>query len=414
LKGFAQRDAVVGSPPPPRALVASSHSGLLLDESSVSSLSTSESIWEKGYHLPDAVTIPSTVVVAKPVVKSNPVTQSSPPQRQAKRPTVDSPTITVLSPIKKRRLLVEDSGKVEIAVTEKKVCCSKDLLVSNGFKKSVFYTDQPCQVPNCKDPACVFGHTCKCNSHRALGAVLKGECFSLFKNGDRTASCLCRSKHDKIFAQKRSEVTSTEYFAFFKAKTASFINSTLHSWNNTPTPAQSEVFLLQVVIYQARNPDTPFVVTETSFSDLRDKTDLELEAILEVLKKQFIQVFPDGKGITCFYSGLEVVPLTHAGDQMLSFDQGNPSLKSDDPGQTWRISTWFMNKYKSDMSPVAFKEHMNYICVNYDPEAADDMYERYNGREVIEETTASRLFALSTFAKSTFKRHGRTEKETKK
>jgi hypothetical protein len=76
-----------------------------------------------------------------------------------------------------------------------------------------------------------------------------------------------------------------------------------------------------VVIYQATNPDTPFVVTETSFSDLRDKTEDELEAMLEVLKKKFIQVFLDGKGITCFYSGLEVVPLTHAGDKMLSFHQ---------------------------------------------------------------------------------------------
>ena len=44
------------------------------DESSVSSLSTSESIWEKGYHLPEAVTIPSTVAVAKSAIKSNPVT----------------------------------------------------------------------------------------------------------------------------------------------------------------------------------------------------------------------------------------------------------------------------------------------------------------------------------------------------
>jgi len=85
--------------------------------------------------------------------------------------------------------------------------------------------------------------------------------------------------------------------------------------------------------------------------------------MLEVLKKQFLKVFPDGKGIKCFYSGLEVVPLTHAGDTMLSFDQGNPTLKSDDPGQTWVISTWLMNKYKNDMSPVAFKEHMNYIFV---------------------------------------------------
>jgi hypothetical protein len=211
-----------------------------------------------------------------------------------------------------------------------------------------------------------------------MGDVLKGECFSLFKNGLRTSSCLVRSKHDKINAQRRAEVTSTKYFAFFKARTSSFRESTSHSWNNTPTPAQSEVFMLQVVIYHATNPDTPFVVTETSFSDLRDKTEDELEAMLEVLKKRFIEVFPDGKGITCFYSGPEVVPLTHAGDTMLSFNQGNPTLKSDDPGQTWLISTWFMNSYKFDMSPVAFKGHMYYICENYDPDAADAMYERYN------------------------------------
>jgi intein-encoded DNA endonuclease-like protein len=120
---------------------------------------------------------------------------------------------------------------------------------------------------------------------------------------------------------KRAEVTSTDYVALFIARTNSFRESTSHSWNNKPSTAQSEVFLLQVVIYQATNPDTPFVVTETSFSDLRDKTEDELEAMLEVLKKKFIQVFLDGKGITCFYSGLEVVPLTHAGDKMLSFHQ---------------------------------------------------------------------------------------------
>jgi hypothetical protein len=169
-----------------------------------------------------------------------------------------------------------------------------------------------------------------------------------------------------------------------------------------------------VVINQARNPDTPFVVTETTFSDLRSKTEDELEAMLEVLKKQFIKVFPDGKGITCFYSGLEVVPLTHAGHKMLSFDQGNPSLKSDAPGQTWIISSWFMNKYKNNMSPVAFEEHMNYICDNYDPVAADAMYERYNGGQDIEETTASRLFALSLFAKSTFSKIRQTERDTNK
>jgi len=194
--------------------------------------------------------------------------------------------------------------------------------VKNGFKLSVYYTDQPYQVPNCKDPACVFGHTCKCGLHKSMGDVLKGGCFSLFKNGLRTSSCLSKLRIAKVNGQgRRAEVTSTDNFAFFEARTASFINSTLHSWNNTPSPAQSEVFMLQVVIYQATNPDTPFVVTETSFSDLRNKTEYELEAMLEVLKKRFIKVFLDGKGITCFYSGIEVVPLIHTEDTMLSFYQ---------------------------------------------------------------------------------------------
>jgi len=153
-------------------------------------------------------------------------------------------------------------------------------------RKSDYYTDQPCTILNCKDPACVFGHTCKCHSHKNFGAVLKGGYFSVHKkSGNRAASCLYKSNLRIINNQRRNEMTSTDYFAFFKARTNSFIESRSHSWNKTPTPAQSEVFMLQVVIYQATNPDTPFVVTETSFSDLRDKTEDELEDMLEVLKK---------------------------------------------------------------------------------------------------------------------------------
>ena len=74
---------------------------------------------------------------------------------------MDSPTSSVISPIKKRRLHVGISSKVVIAVTERKFCCLEDLIVANGFKLSGYYTDQPCLVPNCKDPACVFRHTCK-------------------------------------------------------------------------------------------------------------------------------------------------------------------------------------------------------------------------------------------------------------
>ena len=384
------------------------------DDSSVSSLSASESSREKGYLLPEDVTIPSTVDVVKLAIKSNPLTRSSPRQRQAKRTTLESPTSSVFSPIKKRCLLVEDSGEVEIAITERKVCCPEDLLVSNGFKLSVFYTDQPCLVPNCKDPACVFGHTCKCKVHKDRGAVLRGECFSLFKSGLRTSSCLYQSKQARIQAQRRAEVTSTKYFAFFEERTNSFINSSSHSWNNTPTPAESEVFMLQVVIYQVTHPDTPFIVTETSFPDLRDKTEDELEAMLEVLKKQFIEEFPEGKGITCFYSGLEVVPLTHAGYAMLSFDQGNPTLKSDDPGQTWLISTWFINKYKGGMSPVIFHRHMKFLKENYNPDAADAMYGHYMKGEDVEVTRASQLLAQSTFASISFGNFKLKEKRSKK
>jgi len=68
------------------------------DDSSVSSLSTSKSIWKKGLYFPEAVTIQSTMAVAKSAIRSNPVTQSSTRQRQAKRSSVDSPTIPFLPP----------------------------------------------------------------------------------------------------------------------------------------------------------------------------------------------------------------------------------------------------------------------------------------------------------------------------
>ena len=59
---------------------------------------------------------------------------------------MDSPTSSVLSPIEKRRLHVEESSEVVIAVTERKVCCPEEI-VANGFKLSGYYTDQPCLVP---------------------------------------------------------------------------------------------------------------------------------------------------------------------------------------------------------------------------------------------------------------------------
>jgi len=87
---------------------------------------------------------------------------------------------------------------------------------------------------------------------------------------------------------------------------------------------------------------------------------------------------------------------------MLSFDQGNPTLKSDDPGQTWQITTWFINCYKGGMSPVSFHSHMINLCKNYNSDAADAMYGSYKKGEDVEVTRASQLFALSTLAKTSF------------
>ena len=131
---------------------------------------------------------------------------------------MDSPTSSVLSPIEKRRLCVEESSEIVIAETEKKVCHPEDLIVKNGFKSSGFHTDQPC-LPNCKDPDCVFGYTCKCPSHREMNAVLVGQCFSVFKNsGYCTITWLYRSALDRIQKQKKAEVSKVDSFTSFEER----------------------------------------------------------------------------------------------------------------------------------------------------------------------------------------------------
>ncbi len=52
--------------------------------------------------------------------------------------------------------------------------------------------------------------------------------------------------------------------------------------------------MLRVLIHYATNPDTPFVVTEMTFLDLRDKTKDE-EVMSVHLQKRFLVKFLDGK-----------------------------------------------------------------------------------------------------------------------
>ena len=48
------------------------------------------------------------------------------------------------------------------------------------------------------------------------------------------------------------------------------------------------VYMFQVLFHYAKNPNTLFVVAETTFLDLRNKTEDELEVMLIHLQKQFI------------------------------------------------------------------------------------------------------------------------------
>ncbi len=72
------------------------------------------------------------------------------------------------------------------------------------------------------------------------------------------------------------------------------------------------------------------------------------------------------------------------------------------------------NRDKIDMSPDKIDTWTNYLCQNYDPEAADAAYECYIEGEDVEVTKASRLLAISTFAKSTIAGMRLREKSTKK
>jgi hypothetical protein len=100
------------------------------------------------------------------------------------------------------------------------------------------------------------------------------------------------------------------------------------------------------------NPNTPFEVTSTTFSDIREHDNDELEEMKESLLKNL-----DFLVLCCWYT--EEMPTigSHGGLSMLSIDQGNPSLRSDAVGQRWYICTWWSNRYKLNMRLNEFKEH---------------------------------------------------------
>jgi len=73
-----------------------------------------------------------------------------------------------------------------------------------------------------------------------------------------------------------------------------------------------------------------------------------------------------------------------------------------------------MSRDKIDMSPDEIDTWTNYLCQNYDSEVADAAYDCCIEGEDVEVTKASRLIAISTFAKSTIASMRSREISTKK
>ena len=63
-------------------------------------------------------------------------------------------------------------------------------MISNGFKKGMFYSHHACMDDGCLNAVCSLGHMCKCSLHTKLGPVLTAFCFDVLSNGNRAKGCI--------------------------------------------------------------------------------------------------------------------------------------------------------------------------------------------------------------------------------
>ena len=132
-----------------------------------------------------------------------------------------------------------------------------------------------------------------------------------------------------------------DLLSFVKLKAQSFVDSNTHSWNVKPSRLQALVFILKLVEWYIANPDTRFVVSGTTFSDLRKLEDNTLVRMKELLMKNL-----DFSELRCWYTDDKLTLVSCSGSNMLLIDQGNPTLGADEEGQKWHKTTWFFNSFK--------------------------------------------------------------------
>lgn len=163
--------------------------------------------------------------------------------------------------------------------------------------------------------------------------------------------------------QNRKQKAATrkiDPLAFLDEIAKNFKRSKTHCWNNDekPTTVQSTIFVLKLIIFYAKNPKTPFIVSNSTFYNLTKTPVSELRAIKECMSKKFLVAFSEGKGIKCWYSGKELMFQRFSGLNMLSIDQGDPSMKSDDHGQTWYVCSWGINRLKGNASSQQLRRYL--------------------------------------------------------
>jgi hypothetical protein len=89
---------------------------------------------------------------------------------------------------------------------------------------------------------------------------------------------------------------------FIKKVANSFVYRGSHDWNEMPRTVESEIFIYNLLRHYCTQENTPFVVSSTTFSELRNKNQDDLKAV----RGKFYRNFLNGEGFKCSFSHIEL------------------------------------------------------------------------------------------------------------
>ena len=127
--------------------------------------------------------------------------------------------------------------------------------------------------------------------------------------------------------KKTSDMQKVDLLSFLKLRAQSFVHSISHKWNIKPSCPQALVFILQLAEWYIVNPDTPFVVSRTTFSDLRKLDDNTLKW-MKALKMKNLNF----SKLRCWYTDDKLMLVSCSGQY--AFDQSRKSHFGSGRGRT--------------------------------------------------------------------------------